>query len=610
MAAGLNNKPEPQQQDIWQLRLGWIILLAVGVVYGQTWNFDFINYDDAALIIQDPMIAKGVTWEGLEYAFSSSFPFLMPLNRLVNMVQFELFGSGYAWGYHLTNVWFHLLNSLILFHLLTRMTARLLPAASVALLFAVHPMHVEAVAWVSELREVMSFFFGFLAMVNYHTFVTWRDAPWSAENHRRAQHAFRWLLFNTICSLLAKPMWVTFPFLLLLLDWWPLQRTHRSIWFLVKEKISLFLLIIFFASLTVASYQSLEILASLADLTLETRFANMFVSWALYLGKTFVPLELGLIYPYYDLAELAWWQLTGAILLPFCLTGLAWWVREEQPWWMMGWLWFIGTLLPVSGLINGGNLVAMTDRWSYLPHVGLFIALAWGVAHWAGKSKGRLWGAGVVVAVFCLYLTVLAWMQTSYWQNSITIWQRTADVTGEKRKGFALHMLALSYLGTKEDGTALQLMEKVVELAPQDAGYLNYRAILLVRLKRHEDAFDTWERMAELPRVTHVAMAEAAKIMLMQGAYPRAVSMYQRALDRTPPKEKRSTALINFYLARSLLGMGETSQAEEHFQRFFQLDDVEMDKKCGLVRESALETKGYPEFMADWKPLQSYCKKK
>ncbi len=406
------------------------LVLAVGTfaVYWPVLGHTFLNYDDPDYILDNPHVKSGLTWPGIVWAFQPNAYAANwhPLTWISHMADCQFFGTQPA-GHHFVNVLFHTVNTLLLFILLKNLTNAIWRSAFVAALFAWHPVHVESVAWATERKDVISAFFWMLALIAYAKFAAsdkTRAAPVSI--FRFFGSGFYWLaLVSFACGLMSKPMVVTLPFVLLLLDFWPLQRVSTSaILRLFIEKIPFFLLM--FASCLMTLFVQKGALWSSASLPFQFRLANALMSYVRYLSNIFCPTKLALIYPYPHS-----WPLGGVIttaLVLLILTTIFIFQAKRFPYLVVGWFWFLGTLVPAIGLVQVG-VQAMADRYTYLPSIGFFILAVWGISDRLDSSARKTTicaFAGSAVLIGCLVLTRL---QLGYWQNSLTIFAHTVAVT-------------------------------------------------------------------------------------------------------------------------------------------------------------------------------------
>ncbi len=398
--------------------VGLLLCLITLVVYWQVMDHGFITYDDDKYVTKNPYIQKGLTIESITWAFTTmSASNWHPLTWISHMLDYQLFGLNPGW-HHLTSLFIHLANTLILFFALKRMTDALWRSAFVAGLFALHPLHVESVAWVAERKDVLSTFFGLLTLWGYARYI---ERP----------GAVRYLLplVFFVLGLMAKPMVVTLPFVLLLLDYWPLKRFqlgHSGGWRLILEKVPFFVFTTVSCIVTYIAQQGGGAVISSDVYPFTVRVANALVSYIGYIGKMIWPSNLALLYPHPQ--TLPGWQVAGACLLLVCISLLALKNVSRRPYFIVGWLWYLGMLVPVIGLVQVGAQ-AMADRYTYMPLVGIFIVVGWGasdlVAQWRFKKAGLSISAGTIL----LALTTVTVSQLGYWKDSITLFERSLNVT-------------------------------------------------------------------------------------------------------------------------------------------------------------------------------------
>jgi hypothetical protein len=448
------------------MRRGWIIDLALflitAAVFWPLGRYDFINLDDPAYVAENPHIQQGLTAAGVAWAFRSVMVANWhPVTCLSLMLDCQLFGNS-AGAHHLVNLLFHIANTLLLFHVWRRMTGELWPSALVAALFAWHPLHVESVAWISERKDVLSTFFGLLTLIAYTRYVT--SAKWQVTGTAATAHApllsrvtrlpgaalaksgraslFYWLaLIFFALGLMSKPMLVTWPFVLLLLDFWPLGRVTSDKWrvtrlripvpqlsslrHLLLEKLPFFALVIASSVITFLVQGHSGTMSPASYLPISERAGNALVSYVRYLGKMVWPDHLAFFYPYYAWAA---WQVAGSVALLALITLAAVWQAQRRPYLIVGWLWFLGTLVPVIGLVQVG-MQAMGDRYSYIPLIGPFLMIIWGGKELVGRRPGVKFICGTVMAAAlaaCLGATSL---QLRYWRNSETLCRHALEVT-------------------------------------------------------------------------------------------------------------------------------------------------------------------------------------
>ena len=395
-----------------------LLLLAVALVFGQTLRFDFVNYDDNDYVYGNPHVAHGLTARGMTWAFATGHASNWhPLTWLSHMVDCQLYGLKWPGGHHLTNVLLHAASTIILFLVLREMTGQLWPSAFVAALFAIHPLHVESVAWVAERKDVLS---GLFFMLTLAAYVRYARRPFSLG---------RYLLVAALFALglMAKPMLVTLPFVLLLLDYWPLGRFSPRIAVdgrtengrgrlsiampLLLEKLPLLSLAAISCVVTVWAQRGA--VSSLDVVPFSSRVANAAISYTAYLGQLFHPIGLAVFYPH-PKNNVPIGEVFGAFLLMAGIFAAVIASRRKCPYLLVGWLWYVGTLVPVIGLMQVGAQ-ARADRYTYLTQIGLYIAIAWGVSQLSSVWPHRRWVCGATSALVMVLLAICAWGQASYW---------------------------------------------------------------------------------------------------------------------------------------------------------------------------------------------------
>jgi tetratricopeptide (TPR) repeat protein len=517
-----------------------LLLLATFATYAPVRHFDFVNYDDPDYVSNNPHVREGLTSAGLRWAITSGDAAnWLPLTRISEMVDVELFrlDSGM---HHLVNVGFHALAAILLFAFLHRATRALWPSAFVAFLFALHPLHVESVAWISERKDVLSACFWFLALWAY---VRYAERP-------------RWGRYLVVAAalclgLMAKPMLVTLPFVLLLLDIWPLRRKA------IQEKISLFAIAAAAAVVTYLVQQGSRAVKTVSVFPIGLRVENALVSYAVYLGKLFWPSGLAVFYPYPH--QIPLWEpvLSGLLLLGISALVLRVW--QSHPYLAVGWFWFLGTLVPVIGLVQVGAQ-ARADRYMYIPMVGLLIMLAWGAAdalkRWP-SIKPALMGAAAGICVACVFASS---RQIQYWQDSETLFTHALDVTNGNY--VAQHNLGLAI--ADQPGRLPEAIE-------------HYKAALAIRpdsVEAHSDLGNSLSQMGDSQAA--VTEYQAALRLAPDSAIPHnnlgnaffrmgrleeAIAQYKTAVRLKPDY---ADAYNN--LGAALASLGRTQEAIAQFQ--------------------------------------------
>lgn len=388
--------PSSWSRKEW-LTIGTLIVLTF-LVFGQVAGHSFLNYDDGQVIYENDAVKSGLNATSIGWAFTSASIGWYPLTWISHELDVELWGLRPA-GHLSMQMLLHATNAIVLFLALRRMTGAVIRSGFVAALFAVHPMHVESVAWASERKDTLSTLFVLLALYVY-------------AGAKRRPVAVALLL---AASLMAKQMYVTLPFLFIVLDWWPLKRGWR-----IAEKIPLIALSIGASLIALIGQKNLKALQSVAALPVSARLANALDGYMRYLVKLFWPFDLAVPYPMVAVPSTD--VLVAAILL-IMTTAAAWFVRDRAPYFLTGWLWYLGVLVPVIGIIQIGPQ-SIADRYTYFAYIGLFLALVWGIADLMPAKAAVAFGSTIVVA-----LTAVAWKQTSYWKDSETLFLHSIAVT-------------------------------------------------------------------------------------------------------------------------------------------------------------------------------------
>ncbi len=535
-----------------------LLALATLVVFLPVGRFDFVNYDDPSYVTENTVVKNGLTFEGFVWAFDGFHAANWhPLTWLSHMADCSLFGLNPA-AHHFVNVLFHAANTALLFVLLFRLTGKIQPAALVAALFAWHPLHVESVAWVSERKDVLSAFFALLALLSYVRFV----AESKARSHKSRFHYTACLVWFA-CSLLAKPMFVTLPCVLLLLDFWPLERFRISvselpiIRKLLVEKIPFLLLVIPLSIVTCLAQRGA--MATLERVPFPLRLENALMADAGYLGKIFWPLKLAFFYPLTPV------PLAGALASALGLAAVsvaAWRWRRECPYLLVGWLWFLGTLVPVIGLVQVGDQ-AMADRYSYFPAVGIFIAIIFGGWEVEGRFpavKKMFLPLATLAIAGCVVLTEF---QLQVWRSDETLFTHALAVTrnneiahlnlgvvfekeGRLDDAMREYRAALAINPRREHThnniadlldlaghprEALAEYETALNLNPHSvSSYLNL-GILRVELGQFTEAAAEFAEAARLDPADARPPYESAKLLLKLGRDAEAVAALRHALE-------------------------------------------------------------------------------
>jgi tetratricopeptide (TPR) repeat protein len=530
-----------------------LLALAVALVFAQTAGHDFVNFDDAEYVQDNPHVAGGVTIEGIAWSFTHFYMANWhPLTWLSHMVDCQLYGVKRADGHHLTAVLLHAANTILLFLVLRSMTGDLWPAAFVAALFGIHPLHVESVAWVAERKDVLSTLFFMLSLAAYVGYA------------RRPFSIFRYLLVTLLFALglMAKAMLVTLPLVFLLLDYWPLARrerakgNHRPLKLVLIEKIPL--LAISGVSCVVTYYAQAATESVWEHLPLSTRVANALTSYVGYLRQFVYPAGLAAFYPHPQEAMLVW-QIAGSLLVLGGITLVCLAARRNWPFLLVGWLWFLGMLVPVVGLVQVGAQ-AMADRYSYLPQIGLYIAIAWGVegllrdrARTSARSGWHVpeLAKGVVSALVLAALTFVAWRQAAYWKNGVTLWSRALDCTSSNSLAHNSLGRALAERGKIPE--AVHQFRKALAIDPDDDFAHSNLGIALARSSKVEDideALGHLQNVLTMKPQDELTQKNLGALLIRRGRLDEAIEHLETALRLDPNDQVAATNLAAARAAR------------------------------------------------------------
>jgi tetratricopeptide (TPR) repeat protein len=512
---------EPERVKSWFSPSIAAVLLVVACVtiYFSVAGFDFINLDDDIYVYENIAVAKGLTAKAVAWAFTTfQASNWHPLTWLSHELDVSLFGAA-AGGHHAVNLLFHIANLLLVFYLLNRITNDTLKSAFVAALFAVHPAHVESVAWVAERKDVLSTLFWLLASLAYVRYA--RD---------RSDIRAYWLsvvLFGL--GLTAKPMLVTFPFALLLLDYWPLKGFEELKWPSLRpilvEKVPFFVLSIGSAVITVVAQRAGGAVQSLETFTVQERVVNAFISYAKYAAMFFYPADLGLWYPFDRSPSIG--LIAGSLFTILVVSAAAVWQARKRPYLFVGWFWFLGTLVPVIGLVQVGRQ-AMADRYTYIPYVGLSIAVVWLLSEAADRF--RIPETVRVSAAFVLLvaLSIVCYQQVSYWKNSETIYLRTLQVTNDNYLVEANYCRFLERANRLDE--AVKYCSMAVEDDPRGVDALNTLGTIQMRQGKLDDARQNFLRTLDANPDYSLAYANLSLLDSRQQNFESAVDYFDQAI--------------------------------------------------------------------------------
>jgi tetratricopeptide (TPR) repeat protein len=554
------------------------LVLALGTLalYWPVTAFPFINFDDNEYIFQNPVTQAGLTWHGLVWAFNGiHVGNWHPASWLSHMVDCQLFGVN-AGGHHLMNVLFHIANTLLLFAFLRSATGYEWRSAAVAALFAWHPLHVESVAWISERKDVLSTFFWLLTIIAYA-----RYADLSQAQSAKAKGFYALALVGCALAMLSKPMAVTLPFTLLLVDVWPLKRIQnpefkiQNFKNLLVEKIPFLILMLAFCAVTFFAQHSV---GAVSPVEWSSRIGNVPVAYLRYIEKIFCPTDLAIVYPY----VYQWPTITiiGSVLLLAVFSTVALLQLRHEPWLAAGWFWFLGTLVPVIGFVQVGAQ-SMADRYSYIPSIGLLIVLVWSAAEFfAARPNGKTLLAiisGTALAG-CLLTTSL---QINYWSSSVNLFLHALDVTQnnyvaenalgktfemngdlpravvlyreavriEPRFAISQYNYGLALIGVGHKDEALEHLAAAAQLDPGNADAQFNLGVFFLQNGHAADAVNCFNATLKLRPDFAEAHAHLGEAFTAQGKFAEAVAQYRAALREQPDLATTQKALADLLAA-------------------------------------------------------------
>jgi tetratricopeptide (TPR) repeat protein len=496
------------------------LVAMIWAVYGQTLRADFVNYDDNTYIYENPGIVGGLSWRGIAWAFTHTYSSNWhPLTWISHMLDCQLYGLK-ASGHHFTNVLLHSATTVMLFIVLRGVTGARWRSAFATVLFAVHPLHVESVAWISERKDVLSGLFFVLTLGAYVRYA-----------RRPSIKAYLLVAFLFGLGLMSKSMLVTMPFVLLLVDFWPLRRftASSSTRRLLAEKIPLGILAT--ASCVATLIAQNGVISRIEQLPVSWRVTNAFVSYVLYIGQMIWPTRLAPFYPHLQ-SEIQTWQVALSILLVCSITLAALILCETRPYVLTGWLWYAGMLVPVIGIIQVG-LQAHADRYTYLPQIGLYLVVVWGVADIASQSRLGRQISTISAVVAVVIFTWLAWLQTTYWHDSERLWKRALAVT--EHNDVAHILLGDIFMRRGQVTKAVSEFRAALQVRPDSSYAEDYLGMALFRGGQIDEAIDHLKAALRLMPDHPTAHFDLANAFFQKGDLDAAITQYQQELLLKPP---------------------------------------------------------------------------
>jgi Flp pilus assembly protein TadD len=549
--------------------LAMLLALVTIALYWPALHCDFINLDDDDNVTNNFHVQGGLNWEGIKWAFTNTqqAAYWAPMLWLSHMLTCQFFGLN-PWGHHLINVLLHALNTALVFLLFRRLTGATWRSFFVAALFGWHPLRVESVAWLTERKDVLSAFFGLLSLICYVRFVEQKGARSQQQgiSDSLILVPYCWSLFFFALGLMSKPMLVTWPFVMLLLDWWPLKRfaigdLRLAISRLVVEKLPFFVLAVAASAVTFLVQKRGGAVMSMATLPFGVRLENALISYCRYLGKLFWPVDLAVFYPHPGHWPMGLVLLAGILLAS--ITALCLLKRTCQPFLLMGWLWFAGTLVPVIGLVQAGS-VAMADRFTYIPALGMLILVIWGVHEltccWRNQALVSSVAGGVAI-VLCLGLTH---RQLGYWQDTEILFRHALAVAEDNYFARVELGAALDQKGRIDE--AISQFRQAVRLNPNDDIANNNLGNDLLRQGQIDEAIGRFEQAVRLdPRLAgfHYNLGRAFSL---KGQTDEAINQYQETIRLKP-----DYAEAHYRLGIALNKEGRLDEAMNEFQEAIRL---------------------------------------
>jgi protein O-mannosyl-transferase len=536
-----------------------LLALATLLIYLPVVRDGFVNYDDQTYVTENSVVQNGLTWAGIKWAFTTGYGANWhPVTWLSHMTDWELFHLNPG-GHHLVNVLFHAANTVLLFTLLFRLSGALWSAAFIAALFAWHPLHVESVAWVAERKDVLSTFFALLTLLSY--------AKYAKANCRRS---FWFALIFFALGLMSKPMVVTLPFVMLLLDYWPLQRITgdkwlvAEVWRLTREKIPFLLLTILSCIATFLAQRHGGAVLALEAYPLNLRLENALIAYGRYLLMTVWPVKLSIVYPL--AVHLHWMHAATAtsVAVLFVISWLVWRGSRTHPYLPVGWLWFLGTLVPVIGLVQVGG-VALADRYTYFPLIGIFIAVTFGMAELVKRFQIPKIIPGIAAALILATCLMLTENQLRYWHDSETLFTHALAVTEDNHVARVDLGVALELKG--EPDKALEQYRAAEQLMPELYHVHNNIAHLLDQMGRPAEALPEYQQAILLNPSLPVLHESVAAVFTELGRFPEAMAEFTNAIQLDP-----ANSSPHVQLGDMLLKQGRDAEAIAQFNEALKLD--------------------------------------
>jgi len=549
--------------------IGLLLALGTLLIYLPVCHYHFVDYDDDDYVADNPVVQNGLTWAGLKWAFTTwQANNWHPVTWLSHMLDCELFGLNPG-AQHAVNVLFHAANAVLLLALLLRLTQALWPSAFVAALFAWHPLHVESVAWIAERKDVLSTFFGLLTLLAYVRFAQSKagnqgpatSVVASGLNARSLAPGYTGALIFFVLGLMCKPMLVTLPFVMMLLDYWPLGRVTNykgqvaGILRLMLEKWPFFVLSAASCVMTFLAQAEPgnEAVISLDKVPLFYRLGNALAAYGRYLLKMVWPTDLAVFYPMSDKIIRVW---TTAIVAAIVLTAISWCVwrgRRSRPYLLVGWLWFLGTLVPVIGLVQVGG-AALADRYTYIPSIGVFLAVAFGARDLAGRFQPLRIPVGIAAGLILASCLMLTENQLRFWRDSQTLFTHALAVTRDNDVARINLGVALEQQGQYNE--ALAEYRKAEQLTPKRFQVHNDLGNLLADMDKPAEALAEYQEAVRLKPELPLLHDDLGSMLAKLGRFNKAMGEFTNAMRLDP-----DYPWPHFEMAKALLQQGRDAEA-------------------------------------------------
>ena len=505
MQKNSNTKLKPQDRSLI-LFVYFALVLILLLVFGQVRNFDFVNYDDQKYVYENHHVLNGLTSDSITWAFTNCyFGYWQPVTWISLMLDCQLFGA-VPGRMHLVNLFFHMANTLLLLMVLRKMTGSLWPCVFVAAAFAIHPMHVESVAWISERKDVLSAFFLLITLAAYTSYV-----------ERPSVYRYLTALVFFVLGLMAKPMMVTLPFVLLLLDYWPLKRFELpgsvkpsgcqpkqpvavsdrrcSLYRLILEKVPFLIISAISGIIAFVTQKAGAIIVDTQTIPFKDRIGSIFYSYAVYMEKLFWPVNLAVPYSFDTGGNISWVRLILCVLITAGVTFFVLYFGRTRKYLPVGWFWFIGTLVPVIGIVRFTG-ASYADRFTYIPYIGLFIMLAWGLSDLLSKWPYRRAILGLSMVIVSAVLGFCSYQQVRYWSSSVSLFSHTINVTQNNWLAYYNLGSAYSKLGRLQE--AIELYQQTIRINPGYAEAYNNLGLAYNSLGRYQEAIEAFSRSIQI----------------------------------------------------------------------------------------------------------------